>query len=241
MSQMAGWSILDYGLHYSDEPAPFVRLGYASILSSWALVNSGTPATNYGYWFPGPENDGAAGWNFQTEKFGRTWATGECARGIWPYDGEIDHGLAGGIRAAATVVMDDPIFGRIALGGLLQPDPDATRVIPRDGVRRRLHFLLGPRRVHLELATDGFAAGAPVVVDDRFHRMAFRLENRSGRAHEARLVLRGLPAGSYTVRRNGEAVARFTSAGSAPVPCRFPVPAEPTHDITVSRSRAVAE
>ena len=32
--------------------------GYASYLSSWALMNTGRPDTNYGYWFPGPENDG---------------------------------------------------------------------------------------------------------------------------------------------------------------------------------------
>ena len=40
----------------------WLQLGYASYLSSWSLVNSGRAETNYGFWFPGKENDGAAGW-----------------------------------------------------------------------------------------------------------------------------------------------------------------------------------
>ena len=54
MSQMGGWGVLDYALHDAARPAPLVRLGYASTLSSWALVNSGTADSHYGYWFPGP-------------------------------------------------------------------------------------------------------------------------------------------------------------------------------------------
>ena len=42
MSQMGGWSILDYGLNFAADPTDYLRLGYASSLSSWALVNSGT-------------------------------------------------------------------------------------------------------------------------------------------------------------------------------------------------------
>jgi len=37
MSQMGGWSVLDYALRYDDDPAGNLRLGYASMLSSWAL------------------------------------------------------------------------------------------------------------------------------------------------------------------------------------------------------------
>ena len=35
-------------------------MGYASYLSSWALLNSGTPESNYGYWYPGQANDEGA-------------------------------------------------------------------------------------------------------------------------------------------------------------------------------------
>ena len=42
-------------------PTDYLRLGYASSLSSWALVNSGTPESGFGHWFPSANNDGAAG------------------------------------------------------------------------------------------------------------------------------------------------------------------------------------
>ncbi|MGE5327295.1 MAG: DUF5695 domain-containing protein, partial [Deltaproteobacteria bacterium] len=41
MSQMGGWSVLDYALNFATNPAPYLRLGYASYLSAWALMNTG--------------------------------------------------------------------------------------------------------------------------------------------------------------------------------------------------------
>src|SRR5262249_51195742 len=73
MSQMGGWSILDYALYGAADPAEYLRLGYASSLSSWALVNSGTTETGYGAWFPSPNNDGATGGGFMPEAIGRAW------------------------------------------------------------------------------------------------------------------------------------------------------------------------
>ena len=67
MSQMGGWSILDYALHFATDPTDYLRLGYASSLSSWALVNSGTAESGYGYWFPGKDNDGATGGGFMPD------------------------------------------------------------------------------------------------------------------------------------------------------------------------------
>src|SRR5699024_2782395 len=40
MSQMGGWAILDYALRYADDPYALLRLGYGSVLSSWALLNA---------------------------------------------------------------------------------------------------------------------------------------------------------------------------------------------------------
>jgi len=73
MSQMGGWALLDFALHHAADPAPYLRLGYASFLSSWALLNSGTPASRFGFWYPGPENDGAAGGGFEPAPYGTTW------------------------------------------------------------------------------------------------------------------------------------------------------------------------
>jgi hypothetical protein len=206
MSQMAGWSILDYALYYSKEPAKYAQLGYASLLSSWALVNSGTPASNYGYWYPGKENDGAVGWNFQSEKFGRTWAHGKTVRGPWYYCGEIDHGLAGGLKSAATVVIDDPIFGVVAYGGELQIDDDYNHVIPRDGARRRFHFINDEHRFHLKLESDGFKKEHPIEIKNDLSKITFKIENKSQKAHEFKMNFSGLPFGKYQVLIDGSPI-----------------------------------
>ena len=53
MSAEGGWGLLDYGLNFATNATDYLRLGYGSILSSWATMNSGTPASNYGFWYPG--------------------------------------------------------------------------------------------------------------------------------------------------------------------------------------------
>jgi len=199
MSQMAGWSILDYALYYSKEPAKYARLGYAAILSSWALVNSGAKESNYGYWYPGIENDGAVGWNFQTQKYGRTWSRVNTGRGPWNYDGEIDHGLAGGLKSATTVVIEDPIFGRIAYGGDLQIKNGVNFITPKDGVRRRFHYVNDKYRFHMHLNNDGFAKNKPISVSESLEEIQFLLENRSGDGHKTTLFLSGMQPGLYKI------------------------------------------
>jgi hypothetical protein len=68
---MGGWAILDHALYEAADPTDALRLGYASSVSSWALVNSGTRATGFGAWFPSEANDGATGGGFMPEAFGR--------------------------------------------------------------------------------------------------------------------------------------------------------------------------
>ena len=104
MSQMGGWSILDYGLHFAKDPTDYLRLGYASSLSSWALVNSGTAESGYGYWFPSRNNDGATGGGFMPEATGRAWIGKQMSRGAWYYSAEEDVGYCGALRTHATIV-----------------------------------------------------------------------------------------------------------------------------------------
>ncbi len=203
MSQMGGWSILDYALYYAENPAEYLRLGYASILSSWALVNCGTAESKFGYWYPGEGNDGAAGWNFQVEKFGNTWMRKDLSRGPWFYDGEIDHGLAGGINAACTVVVDDPLFGIIAYGGSLTTSDDKLQVVSRDGLGQRFHMITEDIRFHMILARDGIASDKPIVCDRDLRQLEFSVENRSGTAHIAKAYLAGVPDGNCEVWVDG--------------------------------------
>ena len=183
MSQMGGWSILDYALRFAGEgehadwmrqdgrradfgrQAELLRLGYASILSSWALMNTSADGDG-GFWYAGRANDGAAGWGFGSRKFSHQWILHENGRGPWIYDGEIDLGFGAALRAAATVVVDDPIFGLIAYGGQVREFEDGSlEVIPRDGVRRRL-WVLRPDAapISVELARGRFAEDRPIRI-----------------------------------------------------------------------------
>ncbi|HEX7118514.1 MAG TPA: DUF5695 domain-containing protein [Longimicrobiales bacterium] len=204
MSQLGGWAVLDYALHHAADPAPYLRLGYASILSSWALMNTGTPESNYGYWYPGEENDGAAGGGFEPAPYGETWLDQPHHRGSWYYACEIDLGYCGALRAAATVLADDPLFGRFCYGGDWRGTADGVEIVPKDGVRKRFHAMLDAGRFHIVLETDRFAAERPISLAEDLSEVRFDVESDNPEAHTARLRVSG-PAGRYAVRDAGGA------------------------------------
>jgi hypothetical protein len=248
MANMGGWGILDYALAFAPEPWDWLQLGYASYLSSWALMNTGRPDTNFGFWFPGPENDGASGWQFMTAKYGRGWIRKDMPRGPWHYDGEIDLGYGAGLRMAATIVADDPVFGLIAYGGTLSTTGPQLSVVPRDGLRQRFGVVLpaikgagspcpptGPCTFRMELGRDGFRADSPVDVDRALKAVTFTLENRTGDAHTTPLRL-SLPsptgqasavAKTWQVRLNGQRTP-IVANGGTDYPFRVEIPTPPT-------------
>jgi hypothetical protein len=224
-SQMGGWAVTDYALYYAKDPAKYLRLGYASLLSSWALMNSGTEATNYGFWHPGPENDGGAGSAWVSQPYGRTWSGHQQPRGPWNYSAEIDLGFGAALRSTATIVADDPIFGLIAYGGRLKREGDQLEVVPLDGLRRRFHVIRGDNRLHLKFDRDGFVAGQPIRFDEALNEISFTLENRApepGGEHTAEMMLSGLPGQSYEISLDGTAL-REISGGSTPNKIPIPV------------------
>lgn len=220
MAAMGGWGILDYGINFADNPFDWLQLGYASYLSSWCLMNTGRAETNYGYWFPGKENDGAAGWQFMSAKVGSAWMGSsypggvQVPRGPWHYDGEIDLGFGGALRTAATVITRDPIFDWIAYGGLLQQEAGNISVIPRDGLRQRLVVVLPDPRVpwpntirfKIELNRDGFTQDLPIVLDKQLSRISFTLENRTKDQHVTDLKLSVHPSVTYEVLQDKQKV-----------------------------------
>ena len=219
MSQLGGWAIVDYALYFAEDPFRYLRLGYASYLSSWCLMNTGTADSDYGYWFPGKENDGASGWAITPEKYSGMWIRQDNGRGSWPYDGEIELGYGAGLRTAATIVADDPIFGWFAYGGRLDVCDDAFEVRPQDGLRQRFHLVGREARMHMLLERDGFAADQPIRLRSSLAgpteaarqspEIEFHLENRSGDRHQTILRLLGLKPGRYAVRVGGEQVGEF--------------------------------
>jgi hypothetical protein len=233
MSQMGGWAILDHGLHAADDPTEYLRLGYASSLSSWALVNSGTAASGYGYWFPSRNNDGATGGGFMPEALGRAWIGKQMTRGAWYYSAEEDVSYCAAIRTHATIVARDPIFGEIAYGGLLTRAGNSVSVIPRDGLRVRFHVMRGDQRLHMELDHDGYASEKPIVISDDLSRIQFTLENRTGSAHETGLSLSGLPAGEYEVLVDGRRADVVTGGQDRVV--SLPVTAAAASRVVISR------
>ena len=189
MAKMGGWSILDYGVNFAEKPYDWLQLGYASYLSSWALMNTGTPESDYGFWAPGKQNDGAMGWAFIDAKRGRSWLGRDMDRGAWYYDGEADLGLGAGIRMAATVLTDDPVFGWIALGGDVREDDGRRLVVPKDGLRARFVQATADKRVIYELHRDGFMKDAEISVDRDGRTVSFDVENRSDDAHHTGLTI----------------------------------------------------
>jgi hypothetical protein len=190
-------------------------------------MSTGTEETNYGYWYPGKENDGAAGSAFIRAPYGANWAGIQQARGPWPYSGEIELGYGAALRAAATIVAEDPLFGRIVYGGQMRQSGSQTEVQPLDGVRRRFHWITAGSRFHLLLDRDGFAAGRPVVVTDRLSEISFSLENRSpnpARPHTTEMRISGLPSGSFEIALNGKPLRRI-AGGDAPQRISLPVAA----------------
>ena len=73
----------------------------------------------------------------------RAWLGNKQVHGAWWYDGEIDLGFSGALRAAATVVSDDPLFGLIAYGGDLKRTGASVAVVPKDGLRTRFYIVRG--------------------------------------------------------------------------------------------------
>lgn len=203
MSQMGGWSVLDYGLYMAEDPFDYICLGYASYLSSWALMNTGTPGSNYGYWYPGLENDGGAGGGFKPEPYGRSWLGKTHGRGSWYYGCEIDLGFSGALRTATTILANDPIFGRVAYGGDWVAVDKGVAVIPKDGLRRRFHVIEKSRRLHVLLDRDGFAKGRPITISDAMDRLSFELENRTGTEHTTILSIQGFKPGRYELSVDG--------------------------------------
>lgn len=183
MAKMGGWSILDYGKYFADKPWDWLQLGYASYLSSWSLMNTGTPESNYGFWAPGKENDGAMGWAFISAKRGRAWIRKDYDRGAWMYDGEGDLGNGAAIRIAETILTNDPLFGWMAYGGILTENRRDFSILPRDGLRNRFSIITGNQALSVRLNRDGFMDNREIVADKGLKKVSFVVENRTTDAH----------------------------------------------------------
>jgi hypothetical protein len=199
MSPMGGWGVLNHALYDRREPDATIRLGFASFLSSWSLMNTGTRESGYGYWYPSEANDGATGGGFEPPARDVTWLGQVIDRGAWYYSCETDLGYCGALRTAATIVADDPVFGRFCFGGEMREEKASLHIIPRDGLRRRLHLRTAGQKIDFELTGARFAKDQPIKLSTGQQRFLFTLETEATGSGEAQLLVKGLSAHRYKV------------------------------------------
>lgn len=227
MARMGGWSILDYGLQFADNPFDWLQLGYASYLSSFALMNTGTEESNFGFWFPGKQNDGATGWAFNAQKFGRIWLQNRNEpRGAWNYDGEADLGLGAVTRMASTIIVNDPLFGWFAYGGNLKINNDILEVIPADGVGVRFGFVTANSRILVELNRDRISSKVPVITEKAGKSFQFFVDNVTGAKHNSQLKLTGTEGTTYNININNRIVKTVKLTGALELAVDFVIPAD---------------
>lgn len=183
MSQMGGAAVLDYALYFAEDPTETLRIGYASLLSGWSLVNLGKED----FFYPHQDNEGAVGWGFQPLPFASCWGGNfGCKYGPWMFDGEINSGLSGAVYAACSVLTNDPDFGLICYGADWQEKNGKVRVIPTDGIRRAFHDLRNlKKRKHLQTDRDAIRE---IILEDCSGSIKILLENVTKDAHVTSLT-----------------------------------------------------
>jgi hypothetical protein len=200
MAQMGGWGLLDFGLNYATNSTDYLRLGYASYLNGWSTMNTGTSTSSYGFWYPGAQYDGGCGGGYEPSPFNSTWLGGQpMHRGAWYYSAEENLGFCGAIREAATILSDDPIFGRFCYGGTWTNVAGDPNITPLDGVRQRFHAMLNTGTLHLIMDLDNFAAGQVVDLAPDLSHVNFQVETGNAASHSIPLHFTTSLAGTYNL------------------------------------------
>jgi hypothetical protein len=199
-------------------------------------MNTGTSDSNYGYWYPGLANDGAAGGGFEPAPFGMTWLDQPHHRGAWYYACETDLGYCAALRAAATVLADDPIFGRYCFGGDERATAAGIEVVPKDGLRQRFHAMLTGGKLQLCLTADRFAAMQPMVVAADCSAISFLLESDNPAPHRLRMRVAGMKAGTYSASAGGQPAVEFLMRDGGETLVEIPI-AESGQQISIRPGR----
>jgi hypothetical protein len=204
MARMGSTPILDYGYRFADNPYEWIRLGYAGYLGPFGMVNTGTPESNYGYWHPGKDKDGAMGQSLITVKYGRSWVGNDEPRGPIHLCGEADLGMCAITRTAVTMLVNDPIFGWTVFGGNMSEEQKQFAIYPDDGARIRFRLINDKIRLGLELDRDNWSATSPVIVNKDLKSMELKLENGAGNKHSTRLTVEAKGARSPKLTADGK-------------------------------------
>lgn len=108
----------------------------------------------------------------------------------------LDNGVAqlGFLFSTKSYVVDDPSFGRVGFGCLVESSTKGLRVVPKDGLKKRV--LIAPHKIDLNV-TQG-------DIDEVFlsgtGNLEIRMSDSTGAVKKAELEIRGLAKGNYRVR-----------------------------------------
>jgi hypothetical protein len=150
-----------------------------------------------------------------------TWLGQPHHRGPWYYSSETDLGYCGALRTAATIVADDPVFGRFCFGGEMRAEKASLHIVPRDGVRRRLHLRTAGQQIDLELTGARFAKEQPIQWSTDQQRFLFVLETENTSNGEVQLLIKGLPEHGYKII-SGQTTNEFHADGMKSLRLRIP-------------------
>lgn len=200
MSQMGGCSLLDYALHYAEEPFSMLRLAYGSLLSSWALMNTGDEEGNYGYFFPGKEHDGAASGGFEPLPFGETWLEQKHHFGAWNYSCEIDLGFCGALRGESMILAEDPVFGKILYGGEITETINNWNLKCLDGVARRFDYVMDAnQKLHIRIDRGHFDRSTSVTISKDFSEIVVMIDPCGTCVEEIQTEISGSMSKKYRI------------------------------------------
>ena len=132
-------------------------------------------------------------------------------RGPWYYSAEENLGFCGAIRSAATILADDPIFGRFCYGGIWTNDAGALKITPLVGVRQRFHAMTTGGAMHLVLDNDHFAVGQSLSVAPNLTSITFTMETGNTASHSTPLHFTASLAGSYRLSDQSGTLATFSA------------------------------
>ena len=232
MSQMGGWAILDYALHYAEDPFEYLRVGYGSMLSSWSLINTGNEKSNYGYWFPGKDLDGAACGAYEALPYGTTWLGQKHHGGGWYYSGESDGGFCAGVRGMATILADDPIFGLFCYGGVVSERDGRYLVDARDGVNRRFHYISKSGKLHFTIDHGHISEQTPVSLSKELTEVVLPVDCSLVIGTSIEVTVSAQQFGKWILNLDGAYIGTFEQFDGGKV--QFPATCE-RHTITLQR------
>ena len=139
--------------------------------------------------------------------------TFEGGSGLWAF-----------AQAAKSYVVNDSSFGWIGYGCAVENDADQVRVLPKDGVRKRVWIV--PDKLHVTLRRGEIKS---LTFDRSASALNLEIEDTTGIVKTVPITIEGLEPGEYRVRENSELGARASEK------LEFEVPVEDAKSLHISR------